>query len=264
MKPSSAVLILSVGFFLSGCARDPEERRQPGAGLPLTGVTIPEDSGAPKVSTSTAGSVLSEGAAASPALSPAKSPKVSLSLSNVLKSKKTKKLAQSAILAEINRVRTNPSAYAARLAKLKRTGRLPNGMLVAPEEGWRAVQEAINVLKRTRPLSRLAPSATLTESARAHVADLGPLGRTGHTSSNGENVFRRIKRFTPRANAMGENIFSGRLNAEEIVIMWIVDDGIYDRSHRDIVLSRWYESAGTACGPHARYGQMCVADFASE
>jgi len=41
----------------------------------------------------------------------------------------------------------------------------------------------------------------------------------------------------------------------------IVDDGVADRGHREIVYSAELRFAGAACGPHPVYGTMCVIDL---
>jgi hypothetical protein len=47
-----------------------------------------------------------------------------------------------------------------------------------------------------------------------------------------------------------------------IVMTLIVDQGVRDRGHRRNIFYRYFKVGGAACGPHARYGTMCVIDFA--
>jgi uncharacterized protein YkwD len=43
----------------------------------------------------------------------------------------------------------------------------------------------------------------------------------------------------------------------------IIDDGVTDRGHRKNIFSRAFGTAGAACGPHPRFGNVCVIDFAA-
>jgi hypothetical protein len=43
----------------------------------------------------------------------------------------------------------------------------------------------------------------------------------------------------------------------------IVDQGVPNRGHRRIIFCPDFTVAGAARGPHARYGAMCVIDFAA-
>ena len=61
----------------------------------------------------------------------------------------------------------------------------------------------------------------------------------------------------------GENISYGYPAARSIVVTLIVDQGVPDRGHRKNIFCRDFTVAGAACGPHARYGSMCVMDFAA-
>jgi hypothetical protein len=46
------------------------------------------------------------------------------------------------------------------------------------------------------------------------------------------------------------------------VVTLIVDQGVPNKGHRKNIFSRDFRMAGVACGGHARYGSMCVIDFA--
>jgi uncharacterized protein YkwD len=63
---------------------------------------------------------------------------------------------------------------------------------------------------------------------------------------------------------VAENMAFGENPARQVVIQLLVDDGVPDRGHRATILDPSYRVAGAACGPHARYRQMCVIDFAVE
>ena len=61
----------------------------------------------------------------------------------------------------------------------------------------------------------------------------------------------------------GENIHYGPQDARGIVVALIVDEGVSGRGHRKNLFSPAFAVAGVAHGGHARFGAMCVMDFAT-
>jgi uncharacterized protein YkwD len=154
------------------------------------------------------------------------------------------------ILAEVNFARTQPQAYAQILAE----------HASARHSG--AVSEAVRFLEKAAPLPPLTYSPGLAQAALSHVNDQGASGQTGHRGSDGSRCFHRISRYGQWLEAIGENISYGRGGSRSTVIRLIVDEGVRDRGHRLNLFSRTFHVAGIAVGPHARYGAMCVMDFA--
>ena len=128
-------------------------------------------------------------------------------------------------------------------------------------EGAGAVDEAIRFLRRARPLGPLILSAGLSKAAAAHVAEQAS-GALGHTGSNHSSPANRISRYGTWSGRWGENISYGKSSAREIVLALIVDDGLRDRHHRQIIFNPAFNYAGAALGPHARYRTACSIDFA--
>jgi uncharacterized protein YkwD len=160
----------------------------------------------------------------------------------------------SAILDELNLARTQPAAYAdivtARMRDL-------------PVADNRCVTEAIAFLRRQHPLEPLQAVPGLAASARDHVADQGATGETGHRGTDGATPWSRMARWGQWTGRAGENISYGYWDARTIVVTLIVDQGVPDRGHRKNIFCRDFKVAGIASGPHARYGAMCVMDFAA-
>ena len=154
------------------------------------------------------------------------------------------------ILAEINLARTQPQAYAAIIGRS------------APESC--AANEAVRFLQKATPLPPLAHSNGLAQSAASHVADQGGTGGVGHAGRAGANSFERIAHYGQWQGAVGENIDYGSSDARAMVVRLIVDEGIVGRKHRANIFNKTYCVAGIAAGPHARYGAMCVMDFAGD
>ena len=171
------------------------------------------------------------------------------------------------IIAELNRARTDPRAYADRLAiyrgyfrgKIVRYPGNPDGLLTA--EGTAAVDEAIRELRARQPLTTVQSAPLLSRAARDHVEEQGPRGVTGHESANGDRVRHRLVR-RGGGDYVAEVITYGPPSAVEMVRQLIVDDNVPGRGHRKAVYDAQWVYAGAACGPHKRYKVMCVVTFA--
>lgn len=173
------------------------------------------------------------------------------------------------IVAEINRARADPAAYA---RELQRYRALFDGLVVRmpgsevglrTREGVAAVDDAIRFLTAQTPRAALAEAPLLARAAAEHVADQGPRGLEGHVGTDGKNSRDRIRRqgAGPRA-ATAEVIAYGRTDAAGVVRQLIVDDGVAGRGHRTILFNP-YRFAGAACGDHAVHRHVCVVDFST-
>lgn len=166
-----------------------------------------------------------------------------------------------AVLEEINFVRTHPQEYAAQLRRLARAGERGEYIEVSSEEPG-AVEEAIAYLERQSPLPPLRDHDGLAAAARGHVADQGRGPNVGHYGSGGEDLQTRLHHQNVWAGMVAEDISYGYDDPRAVVRQLIVDSRVRDRGHREVIFSHGYTTAGVACGPHARYGAMCVIDFA--
>jgi uncharacterized protein YkwD len=173
-----------------------------------------------------------------------------------------------ALVEEINLARTDPAGYARHLREFRsrfrgRLYRLPEqGSYMRTVEGVSAVDEAIRALRRQRPLPPLAWSDGLADVAEELVDEQGETGATGHASGRRGDLQRRVERQGAWGGEIGETIYYGHRDPRLVVIQLLIDDGVRDRGHRKALLSPAYGTAGAACGPHPRYGGVCVADFA--
>ncbi len=152
------------------------------------------------------------------------------------------------VLAEMNLARTQPREYARIVARSARPGR--------------AATEAVHFLQKVAQLPPLRHSSALAGAAREHVSEQGARGAVGHSGRRGESPFRRIARHGTWLGSVGENIDYGGGSARATVIRLIVDEGTLFRKHRANIFSRAFRVTGIATGAHARYGSMCVMDFA--
>lgn len=171
------------------------------------------------------------------------------------------------IIIELNRARSNPPAYAKKLEDFKKhyVGQYINiagRPQVITHEGVSAVNEAIDFLKSTAPQPMLRVSRGISAAARVHVKDQGPRGLMSHEGTDNSTPGDRMNRFGTWGKTYGENIEFGNFTAREIVMQLIIDDGVETRGHRKNIFNPDYRIVGVSFGPHHRYGQMCVMDFA--
>lgn len=175
---------------------------------------------------------------------------------------------EAAILTEMNLFRQDPAAYARKLERLRpyydgKLLRVPGEAPIMTTEGVAALDEAIAVLKRSRPLGLLRPSAGLAQAAAAHAQDLGANDFVGHDGTDGSTPDSRVRRFGTWGGIVGENITFGSETAEDVVIDLLVDDGVADRGHRELMLRGDLRVAGVACEEHPTYRLACVVDYAA-
>ena len=172
------------------------------------------------------------------------------------------------VLAEINLARTEPRTYAGFLREFR--GHFRGNYYVLPgsttrmqtSEGVSAVDGAIKFLSRVKPLPPLTWSEGLAAAAAELADEQGNSGATGHTGRQSHGVRERIERHGKWMGRIGENIGYGPKGSRNIVMQLIIDDGVPDRGHRVNTYSTAFKTAGVSCGPHPRFGSMCVVDFA--
>jgi uncharacterized protein YkwD len=164
---------------------------------------------------------------------------------------------------ELNRVRTNPSGYAAALERdlqyyrgnlFRRPG---DDAALETREGTSAVVEAIRVLRQTPPMSSLRLSGPISEAAEDHVRDQAPRGLMNHRGTDGSMAWDRVSRYGDWKKKISENMTFGPMTAHDVVAALLIDDGIADRGHRKNVLDPDVRLVGVACGTHKTYRVMC-------
>lgn len=173
------------------------------------------------------------------------------------------------IVSELNAARTDPRAYARRLDALlpHYNGRLlkrpSDRVAIQTSEGTAAVREAAAALRAMTAMPAVARSGGMSRGAADHVRDQGPQGGTGHTDRDGSTTGTRVNRYGSWQSRLNESISYGPANAADVVAELLIDDGVRNRGHRHNLLDPAMRVAGVACGPHARYGAMCVIVLAA-
>ena len=173
------------------------------------------------------------------------------------------------VIHELNKVRSNPKRYAEEYMEELRTAF--NGKLfthpgqkipVKTQEGIRPLEECIKVLKKSDPLPLLQPAKGLAKAAEELAKDQQSNGRLGHISKKGANPQKRIEKYGKWDICASEDITYGSVEARQIVISLLIDDGVPNRGHRENILNPCTRFAGVANGTHPTYRVMCVIDYA--
>jgi uncharacterized protein YkwD len=175
---------------------------------------------------------------------------------------------EKSVLDELNLARTKPEEYATYLEEIKKhyKGNIysePDRIPISTQEGLKAVDEAIEVLKSMKPVSALTSSKGMSLAAKDHVKDTGSKGVTGHNGTDGSSPFDRMNRYGKWSGGAGENIAYGSETGRKIVIQLLVDDGVSSRGHRKNILKSDFSRVGIGFGSHSVYGNMCVQTFAN-
>jgi uncharacterized protein YkwD len=174
------------------------------------------------------------------------------------------------IVLEINKLRSNPSRYAAEyLEPLISCYRgldfnYPGDLTLRTSEGVAALRECIGYLKRSNPVPILVPSEGVTKAAEDHAYDQSTNGGTGHNGNDDSDLKDRIERYGEWHVRIAENISYGDISPRQVVIYLLIDDGVLSRGHRTTFLQKDLKVLGVAEASHPYYKRMCVIDFAGE
>ena len=80
------------------------------------------------------------------------------------------------------------------------------------------------------PLPELTWSPELEKAALDHLGDIGKKGLLSHTGSDKSTYSQRIERYCRWGGSIFEAIdYGARETAREVVIAWLVDDGVPKR-----------------------------------
>lgn len=179
-------------------------------------------------------------------------------------------LLEQQVILELNKVRSNPKRYAEEYLEDLRTaysGKLytyPGQDPVKSQEGVHPLEECIQVLQKTAPMSIMNPAEGLYKAASDLVADQQKHGGIGHIARNGSTPQRRMEKYGTWDICSAEDITYGSFEARQIVIALLIDDGVPERSHRKNILNPCFRFAGVANGKHPSYLSMCTIDYAGD
>ena len=173
----------------------------------------------------------------------------------------------SKLLGEINKIRRDPNSFAEKLLGYKQYFEgnylnLPGSdTKIKMKEGFKAYEEAANVLKSTSPLPELSPSKGLGKIAgdffekikETEPKNIGDINLDSLIASYGSysGVFEKIIKY-------------GINSPELFVLSCIICDGNPERKNRNILLSKDLLKIGISFGEHANYGYCAIIILCTE
>jgi uncharacterized protein YkwD len=115
-------------------------------------------------------------------------------------------------------------------------------------------------LNKVKGLNVLIPEEDLSSIAQGHATKSGKTGHVGH-----KDFEKRFDPFmgNPYSN-VGENCSYGYLEAVDIVLTLLIDDGVKDVGHRVNTLKPEFNSVGVAIREHKTYRVNCVINFGKQ
>ncbi|MEO0984270.1 MAG: CAP domain-containing protein [Cyanobacteria bacterium J06639_14] len=176
-------------------------------------------------------------------------------------------ISEDAILSEINRLRSDPAAYADWLETTRgyydgTVLRWPGQSSIQLVEGTLALNAAIATLRQTDPLPLLELSAGMSQAAEDHVKDLLRHSAFSLRGSDGSTVAMRVSRYGTFQGNVQELVSEGFSDPVGIVASLVIDDGNTSRSYRQTLLREDFRYLGVGCEPREPL-TLCVTDFAS-
>jgi uncharacterized protein YkwD len=172
------------------------------------------------------------------------------------------------VVLEMNKVRNNPKKYAELYIQptLKyysgKNYSEPGQITIVTQEGASAVNGCISALSRARSTGLLQPEKGIFLAAKDHAVDQSKTGRTGHDGSDGSNPFKRMERYGGGYSTAGENCAYGPNTGRDIVVQFLVDDGVPSRGHRANIMNAAFTQTGASIQTHPQFRYCCVIDYA--
>jgi hypothetical protein len=165
------------------------------------------------------------------------------------------------LIDEINKVRKDPKAFAEKLLSYKQY--FEGNYLVLPgsdakvetQEGFKAYEEAANILNGTDPLPELSPSKGLGKIASDFFEKIKETDPDHIGDIDLNSLIAKYGSFS----GVFENIIEFGNNSPELIVTnCIVCDGNPDRENRNILLSKDLLKVGMAFGSHVTYGYCTI------
>ncbi len=142
------------------------------------------------------------------------------------------------ILIEHNKIREDPRSYIPyveeKMKMLKgNVLHRPRDTPIETKEGAAGFEEAIEFLKKQRPVESLIFDERLSLASQTHAEELGKNGKTTHLSESDKLISERLDDFCEWEGFCSETLDFGYKKGRDIIISLLVDDGCAIRSQRN-------------------------------
>lgn len=170
------------------------------------------------------------------------------------------------VIAEINRIRTNPKAYIPILEKYLEN--FDDNILTLPDknervetqEGPKAYKEAIQFLKMQKPVNQIEFDEEASKVAEEYAIVLSKLKAEDKVDDD-ERIDERVQKYLDYDFAISECIDFGGSTGVEVVVNLLVDDGVMLRMHRENLFSEKFLYFGVGVVSHPDYDFCTVIDY---
>jgi hypothetical protein len=129
-------------------------------------------------------------------------------------------------------------------------------------EGPEAIDDAIQFLKKQKPVNELEYNENIALACKDHVNDIGIKGLTTHEGSDDKNISDRLENYCEWDGSISESLDFGFKVAENIILNLIIDDGVKDRYQRLNLFNNDFKYIGIGAGPHREYNHCVVIGYA--
>ena len=169
------------------------------------------------------------------------------------------------VIAESNRIRTNPKAYIPILEDYLSNFdgnqlRLPDkNEILETEEGPMAYKEAIEFLKNQKPINVIEYDEEASKVALEYSKFLSN-SKEGQVEDENQ-IEQRVEKYLDYDYSISENIDFGGSTGVEVIVNLLVDDGVKNRTHRENLFSDKYEYYGVGVFEHPDYDFCTVIDY---
>jgi uncharacterized protein YkwD len=171
------------------------------------------------------------------------------------------------IITEHNRLRQNPKKYIPILEQHihyfnKNLFTKPGtNTAIITQEGPTALQNAIEFLRKQKPIFPLTYDVPLSNASQSHADDISVNGIDGPIGSDGKSNEDRVNNYVKWDKAIAENIDFGNRTAEDVMLSLLIDDGDEERVHRNVMFNKQLKYFGVGVSEHKEYGICVVIDY---
>lgn len=125
-------------------------------------------------------------------------------------------------------------------------------------EGDAPAKEVLDILEKSTPLVEFIVDDALSNCAQTHADYLCTSGNIGHLDQDGLTVGKRLDKLGTWSGKLNEVIAVQSLTAEDVLVKWLIDDGIPDRGDRQALLSTDFKKIGVGVNLSHTTHKSCI------